>query len=127
MCKSLSGADWHKVANKVEDGKSPFLMAIQAPKPPPGATDAQIEKYEKDKQSYILSPFIFHMNWLNSKYVKGGKTGLDILKWKKKVKNVVCRTLAPSNINNGLRPKNENDISRENIYFSLHHLHTGIS
>ena len=71
--KSLSGADWHKVANKVEDGKSPFLMAIQAPKPPPGATDAQIEKYEKDKQSYILSPFIFHMNWLNSKYVKGGK------------------------------------------------------
>ena len=31
--KSLSGADWHKVANKVEDGKSPFLMAIQAPKP----------------------------------------------------------------------------------------------
>ena len=80
----------------------------------------KLKKYEKDKQSYILSPFIFHMNWLNSKYVKGGKDWSRYIEMEEEeLKTWYARTLAPSNINNGLRPKNENDISRENIYFQL--------
>ena len=48
--------------------------------------------------------------------LKVEKTGLYIEMEEEELKTWYARTLAPSNINNGLRPKNENDISRENIY-----------